>query len=107
MPRITSLTRLVGMGTFPATRAAALKAVRTGQLRELGHRAMRDRMGLARQLANPVYAREHALAAVLHPATKELAAATLFFLPTRFLPVSWAITRLSRPLVRRLERASR
>jgi hypothetical protein len=68
---------------------------------------MRDRMGLARQLANPAYARDHAFAAVRHPATKELAAASLFFLPTRYLPVSWAVTRLSRPLVRRLERAGR
>ncbi len=107
MPRITSLTRLVGMGTFPATRAAAWKAIRSGQLRELGRRAAHDRMGLARELADPTYARVRALAAVRHPVTKELAEASLFFLPTRFLPVSWAVTRLSRPLVRRLERAGR
>ena len=107
MPKFGKVTRLVGLGTFPETRSAAWKAVRTGQLRELGRRAMRDRGGLARQVADPTYARVHALAAIRHPATRELAAASLFFLPTRYLPISWAVTRLARPLVRRLERVGR
>ncbi len=92
MPSITKLSRIARLATLPETRRAVSAAARSDDLRDFARRASTDRRGLVRDLRDPANARELLRAAFRHPAGRELGAASLIFLPGRYLPVGWAVT---------------
>ena len=115
MPSLTSLARLLRVGTLPETRALIASTARRSSLRDLRRRATVDRAGLMRDLRDRAHARELVRRAAGHPATHELAAAGLMLLPVRFMPVglaaTWAAQRIRRrrvgpPVAEQLEPGS-
>lgn len=102
MPFAGRFVRLVGLGTFPETRGLIVAVARSGSVRGLAQRAVHDRPGLVRDLADMHQAGALVRAAAIHPATRELAGAGLVFLPGRFLPLGWAATWAAHKALRRL-----
>jgi hypothetical protein len=101
MPSFTRLIRLARIATLPETRRAVLAAAHSPALRDIARRASTDRAGLLRDLKSPTHARGLLRDAVRHPATRELADASLVFLPIRFMPAGWVASRVGRRLLRR------
>jgi hypothetical protein len=101
MPPLTRFARLARLATLPETRRAVLAAARSPALRDIAHRASTDRAGLLRDLKSRDHARGLLRDAVRHPATRELADASLMFLPIRYLPLGWAASRATRRVLRR------
>lgn len=101
MPPITRIMRLARLATLPETRRAVLAAAHSPALREIAQRASTDRAGLIRDLRSPANARGLLRDAVRHPATRELANASLMFLPIRYIPLGWAASRAGSKVLRR------
>lgn len=101
MPPITRIMRLARLATLPETRRAVLAAAHSPALREIAQRASTDRAGLIRDLRTPANARGLLRDAVRHPATRELANASLMFLPIRYIPLGWAASRAGGKVLRR------
>jgi hypothetical protein len=101
MPPFNRLMRLARIATLPETRRAVLAAAHSPALRDIARRASTDRTGLLRDLRSPTHARGLLRDAVRHPATRELADASLMFLPIRYLPVGWVASRAARRVLRR------
>ena len=101
MPSLTRVGRIVRLATLPETRRAVLTALHSPALRDIAQRASTDRAGLVRDLKSPAHARGLLRDAVRHPATRELADASLMFLPIRYLPVGWVASRAARRILRR------
>ncbi len=105
MPSLTQLARIARLATLPETRGAIIAAVRSEAVHDIARRARTDRAGLVRDLSNPTNARDLLRDAARHPATRELASASLMLLPWRYLPLGWAATwAADRVLRRRTER---
>ena len=88
--------KLLRLATLPETRHLVATAARSDALRDLVRRARADRMGLVRELANPLASARLARDAIAHPATRELAGLGLVLLPGRYLTAGWAASRLLR-----------
>ena len=88
MPSITKLLRLA---TLPETRRLIGRATASDALRDVAYRARTDRVGLARDLADPAHVWRRARVAIAHPATHELARVGLVFLPGPYRPLGWAV----------------
>jgi hypothetical protein len=101
MPPLTRVMRLARLATLPETRRAVLAAAHSPALREIAQRATTDRAGLIRDLRTPANARGLLRDAVRHPATRELANASLMFLPIRYIPLGWAASRAGSKVLRR------
>lgn len=101
MSALPAITKLLRLGTLPETRRALMTAARSDSLRRVAHRARTDRVGLARELADPAVLAGLARDALVHPATRELATLGLVLLPDGYLPLWWLATRTSRRLRRR------
>ena len=106
MASITRLARIARVATLPETRRLIVAARRSSMVRTLAHRVAHDRAGLVRDATHPGDPRHLIRSAATHPATRELANASLVFLPMRYLPLgwvaSWAVTRIVRRFVHRL-----
>jgi hypothetical protein len=106
MASITRLARLARVATLPETRRLIVAARRSSIVRTLAHRVAHDRAGLVRDATHPGDPRDLIRSAARHPAARELANASLVFLPMRYLPLgwaaSWAATRIVRRYVHRL-----
>jgi hypothetical protein len=106
MASITRLARLVQVATLPETRRLIVAARRSRTVRGLADRVVHDRAGLVRRATHPGDPRDLIRSAARHPAARELANASLVFLPMRYLPLgwaaSWAATRIVRRYVHRL-----
>ena len=100
MPPVTRLARLVRIVTLPATRGVIVAAAHSQTLRDIRQRAVHDRGALMRDLGNPANAQHLVRGAARHPATRELASASLMFLPLRYLPVGWAATWVAHRVLR-------
>lgn len=101
MPLTSRLGRVVRLATLAETRGLIVVAARSTRLRTFARRAVNDRPGLLRDLVAPSNARTLVHDAVRHPAVAELASVGLFFLPSRYLPLGWAATRVARRVLRR------
>jgi hypothetical protein len=101
MPSFTRVARIARLVTLPETRRAVLAAARSPALRDIAQRASTDRAGLLRDLRSPANARGLLRDAVRHPATRELADASLMFLPVRYIPLGWAASRAGGRVLRR------
>ena len=101
MPALTRLLRVARLAAMPETRAAILAAAESPTVRDLAHRAMNDRAGLVRDLRDPANARHIVRSAARHPASRELVSAGLLFLPARYIPLGWALTKASGKFLRR------
>jgi hypothetical protein len=101
MPFVSRFVRLVGLGTFPESRGLIVAVARSGSVRGLARRAVHDRPGLVRDLGDMNQARALVRATAIHPATRELAGASLVLLPGRFLPLGWAATWAAHKALRR------
>lgn len=101
MPSITRVVHLARLVTLPETRRAVLAAAHSPALREIAQRASTDRAGLFRDLRSPAIARGLLRDAVRHPVTRELANASLMFLPVRYIPLGWAASRAGGKVLRR------
>lgn len=88
MPSINKLLRLA---TLPETRRLIGRATASDALRDVAYRARTDRVGLARDLADPAHVWRRARVAIAHPATHELARVGLVFLPGPYRPLGWAV----------------
>jgi len=105
MPSLTRLARIARLATLPETRGVIIAAARSEAVHDIARRARTDRAGLARELSNPTNARDLLRDAARHPATRELASASLMLLPWRYLPLGWAATwAVDRIFRRRTER---
>jgi len=93
MPSITKLLRLA---TLPETRSLIRRAAASGSIRDVAYRARTDRVGLARDLADPAHVWRRTRVAIAHPATHELARAGLVFVPGPYRPIGWALWWLGR-----------
>lgn len=106
MASITRLARLARVATLPETRRLIVAARRSSTVRTLAHRVAHDRARLVRDVTHPGDPRDLVRSVARHPAARELANASLVFLPMRYLPfgwaASWAATRIVRRYVRRL-----
>jgi hypothetical protein len=106
MASISRLARLARVATLPETRRLILAARRSSTVRTLAHRVAPDRAGLVRDVSHPGNPRALIRSAASHPAARELANASLVFLPMRYLPLgwaaSWAATRIARRYVQRV-----
>jgi hypothetical protein len=98
---LTRLARVARLVAMPETRAAIVAAAESPTLRDLAHRAVNDRAGLIRELRDPANARELVRSAARHPASRELVSAGLLFLPARYIPLGWALTKASGRVLRR------
>jgi hypothetical protein len=101
MPSLTNLARVARLVTLPETRSAILAAAQSQTLRDVAHRAVHDRAGLIRELRDPANARHLARSAARHPASLELVNAGLLFLPARYIPLGWALTKVSGRFLKR------
>ena len=88
MPSITKLLRLA---TLPETRRLIRRVTASDELRDVAYRARTDRIGLARDLADPAHVWRRTRVAVTHPATHELARVGLVFLPGPYGRIGWAL----------------
>jgi hypothetical protein len=105
MPSLSRLARIARLATLPETRGVIIAAARSEAVRDITRRARNDRAGLLRDLSNPTNARDLLRNAAQHPATRELASASLMLLPWRYLPLGWAATwAAGRVFRRRTER---
>ncbi len=102
MPSLTKLARLRQLASLPETRRVIISTVRSGHVQNAAHRAVHDRIGLARDLRTQVTNPDVLRATVQHPATRELAGAGLLFLPVRYMPLGWAATWAARRVLGRL-----
>ena len=102
MPPVTRLGRVVRLATLPETRRVIIAAARSEALHEVARRAVNDRAALVRDVRRRAQARSLLRSAIRHPATRELAAASLLFLPARYLPVGWVASWAARRVLRRL-----
>jgi hypothetical protein len=101
MPSLTRLARIARLATLPETRGVIIAAVRSETLHDIARRARSDRAGLVRDLRDPTNARDLLRDAARHPATRELASASLMLLPWRYLPLGWAATWAADRVARR------
>lgn len=101
MPPWNRLGRLALLATLPETRGLIVSTVHSPNLRTLARRAVKDRGGLRRNLANPAKVRQLARSAIRHPAVAELATAGMTFLPARYMPLGWAATWATSRVLRR------
>lgn len=101
MPLVTKLARVVRLITLPETRGLVVAGARSETVRDIRWRAVHDRAALVRDLRNPANARDVVRGAARHPASRELANASLMFLPIRHLPLGWAATWAMRRVLRR------
>jgi hypothetical protein len=101
MPSFTRVARVARLVTLPETRRAVLAAAHSPALRDIARRASTDRAGLLRDLRAPGNARGLVRDVVHHPATRELADASLMFLPVRYIPLGWAASKASGRVLRR------
>lgn len=101
MPSFTRVARIARLVTLPETRRAVLAAAHSPALREIARRASTDRAGLLHDLRSPANARGLVREAVRHPATRELADASLMFLPVRYIPLGWVASRAGARILRR------
>ena len=101
MPSLSRLARVARLATLPETRGVIIAAARSEAVHDIARRARTDRAGLARELSNPTNARDLLRDAARHPATRELASASLMLLPWRYLPLGWAATWAADRVVRR------
>jgi hypothetical protein len=92
LARIARIARIARLATLPETRGVIIAAARSEALHDIARRARNDRAGLVRDLSNPTNARDLLRDAARHPATRELASASLMLLPWRYLPLGWAAT---------------
>jgi hypothetical protein len=92
MPSLTRLARIARLATLPETRGVIIAAARSEAVRDVARRARNDRASLLRDLSDPTNARDLLRDAAQHPATRELANASLMLLPWRYLPLGWAAT---------------
>ena len=103
MPSVTRLARVVRLVTLPETRRLFVATAHSETLRNLARRAVNDRAALVRDLRDPANARDLVRSAARHPAARELANASLMFLPGRYLPLglvaTWATRRVFRQFV--------
>lgn len=91
MPSPLRLASLLRSGTFPETRRLAIQSVRSGAVGAAARRIRHDRIGLLRDLGDPSAAPGRVRTVIGHPATRELAGASLLFLPARYIvPIGWA-----------------
>jgi len=101
MPSIAGILRLLSLGSMPETRKLVASAARSGAIRDLRRRSVRDPAGLQQDLRKRARARDLIRRAAGHPATRELATASLVFLPVRYMPVglaaSWAARKVFSP----------
>ena len=105
MPSLTRLARIARLATLPETRGVIIAAARSEAVRDVARRARNDRASLLRDLSDPTNARDLLRDAAQHPATRELANASLMLLPWRYLPLGWAATwAADRVFRRRTER---
>ena len=102
MPSFSKLAKLRQLASLPETRRLIISTVRSGHLRNAAHRAVHDRVGLARDVRTQVTDPDLLRATVQHPATRELAGAGLLFLPVRYMPLGWAATWAARRVVGRI-----
>jgi len=86
-----SITKLVRLATLPETRRLIGRASASDGLRDVAFRARTDRVGLARDLADPAHAWRRTRLAIAHPATHELARVGLVFVPGPYRPIGWAL----------------
>lgn len=101
MPSFIRIARIARLATLPETRRAVLAAAHSPALRDIARRASTDRAGLLRDLRSPANARGLIRDAVRHPATRELADASLMFLPVRYIPLGWMASRAGSRVLRR------
>lgn len=101
MPSLTNLVRVARLVTLPETRSVILAAAQSQTLRDVAHRAVNDRAGLVRDLRDPANARDLVRSAARHPASRELVNAGLLFLPARYIPIGWALTKASGRFLKR------
>ncbi len=95
------LGRLARAATLPETRGLIVATVRSSSLRRVARRAVKDRAGLLRDLRHPGDRRELIRSAARHPAIRELADASLVFLPIRYVPLGWVVRWATARVVRR------
>ena len=101
MPSPTRLARLARVAMLPETRRLITGAARSPSLRNLAGRAVHDRAGLLHDLKQR-RPRDLARGAVSHPATRELARASVLFLPARYGPLGWVASWVTIRVVRRV-----
>ena len=106
MASVTRLARVARVAMLPETRRLIVAARRSSAVRTLAHRVVHDRASLVRDATHPGDPRDRIRSVARHPAARELANASLVFLPMRYLPLgwaaSWAATRIVRRYVHRL-----
>jgi hypothetical protein len=86
---------------LPETRRLIVAARRSSAVRTLAHRVVHDRASLVRDATHPGDPRDRIRSVARHPAARELANASLVFLPMRYLPLGWAATWAATRIVRR------
>ena len=101
MPSLSRLARVARLATLPETRGVIIAAARSEAVHDIARRARTDRAGLVRDLSNPTNARDLLRDAARHPATRELASASVMLLPWRYLPLGWAATWAADRIFRR------
>lgn len=101
MPALPRIARVVRLATLPETRRVIIAAARSEAVRDVARRGFSDRAALLRDLGNRASARAAVRGAARHPAARELASASLLFLPGRYLPLGWAATWAARKVLRR------
>lgn len=107
MPSITRLARIARIATLPETRLLIAAASRSKTLRGLPGRAVKDPLGLMRDVRRQGHPRDLIRSAARHPAVRELARASFMFLPLRYGPLGWAATWLTTRVIRRFVRPAR
>lgn len=100
MPSLRTIARLRHLASLPETRRLVVSTVRAGHLQNAARRAVHDRARLLRDVRDQVTSREVLRSTVEHPAARELANAGLLFLPIRYLPVGWLVSRVARRALR-------
>ena len=101
MPALTRLGRVIRLATLPETRGLIIAAAQSATFRDVAGRAVYGRAALVRDLRRPVNTRDIVGRVARHPVTRELASASLVFLPGRYLPLGWAASWAARKVMRR------
>jgi len=101
MASVTRLARVARVAMLPETRRLIVAARRSSAVRTLAHRVVHDRASLVRDATHPGDPRDRIRSVARHPAARELANASLVFLPMRYLPLGWAATWAATRIVRR------
>ena len=101
MASVTRLARVARVAMLPETRRLIVAARRSSAVRTLAHRVVHDRASLVRDATHPGDPRDRIRSVARHPAARELANASLVFLPMRYLPLGWAASWAAARIVRR------